>query len=276
MPRREFARIGTDMPHEDSIKALNVAPQWLYDRLLLRDEMSRCGVVPYRPALWSELAPDATETKIRKWVRDLTANDPPHVIVDERYQEAFVRTYVRHDGLLGQPNVVANMCSDFYLIASERIRVAFLREFRRIWDLPILDTWRGGWLLAVGVYPAPKQGDGAWPQVLPAASIARLRKALKDTGILGPFLAAIREGLVDPFTEASPEGLPEPLANATPNPSPNPLRGRDRGESRAPSAMSRTPVPSADSERRAPSSGYGDHQTNTTVTRETELGLDIA
>jgi hypothetical protein len=260
VPTREFARIGTDMPDEKSIKALNVAPQWLYDRLLLRGEMSRCGVIPYRPALWSELAPDATEQKIRRWVRDLTTNDPPHVVVDERYQEAFIRTYVRHDGLLGQPNVVANMCSDFRLIASDRIRVAFLAEFRRIWDLPIPRTWRGGWLLAVGEYPAVKTHDGAWPDVLPAGSLDRLRKALKDTGILGPLLAAIHAGHVDPFTEASPEGLPEALADATPippaypsgNPSPNPLRGRaggrDRGESLVPS-------PGSDSgpERRAPS-----------------------
>lgn len=220
MPRREYARIGTDMPDEDSIKALDVEPQWLYDRLLLREDMSRCGVVPLRRALWAELAPNATEPKIRRWLRAL--EEGRHVVIDERYQELFVRTYVRHDGLLGQPNVVANMCSDFAVIASDRVRTAFLAEFRRIWDLPIQAAWRGGWLLAVGVYPAAKNGEGAWPDVLPAASIERLRKALKETGIRGPFLDAIRQGFVDPFTEGSPEGLPEALADATPIQTPNP------------------------------------------------------
>lgn len=223
MPRREFARIGTDMPDERSIRALDVEPQWLYDRLLLRDDMSRCGVVPLRPPLWSELAANATEPRIRRWIKALV--EGRQVVVDERYQELFVRTYVRHDGLLGQPNVVANMCSDFYLVASEEIRLAFLREFRRIWHLDDLPrSWRGGWLLAVGVYPEPKTGkDDAWPDCLPAASIDRLRKALKGTGILKPFVEAITEGLLEPFTEPYVEGLPEPLAAARPGSTVTPL-----------------------------------------------------
>ena len=216
MPRREFARIGTDMPDEPTIQSLDVGPQWLYDRLLLRPEMSRCGIVPLRHALWAELAADATVPKIRKWLRALVDGNAVHI--DEGYQEAFVRTYVRHDGLLGQPNVVANMCSDFHLIASDTLRRSFLKEFRRIWDLELPATWRGGWLLAVGVYPEPKTGDGTWPDVLPAASIDRLRKALKGTGILTDLVTAIREGFAEPFLEPSTVGLPEPLALATPNP----------------------------------------------------------
>lgn len=221
MARREFARIGTDMPDEDSIKALDVEPQWLYDRLLLRNEMSRCGVVPLRPALWADLAANATETKIARWLRALTEGG--HVVVDERYQEAFVRTFVRHDGLLGQPNVVANMCNDFTLIASQAVRFAFLAEFRRIWHLPLSAAWRGGWLLAVGVYPeVARSKEEKWPDALPTSSIDRLRKAIRGNGLRDALVAAIASGDVEPFTEPFPEGLAEGLPEALNEPAAKP------------------------------------------------------
>lgn len=269
MPRREFARTGTDMPEERSIKSLDVEPQWLYDRLRFRPEISRCGVVPFRPAVWADLGANATEPKVRKWLRALI--NGRQVVVDERYAEVFVRTFVRHDGLLAQPNVVANMCSDYSLIASDTIRLAFLAEFRRIWDVDLKPAERGGWLLAVGVLPKPKpDGDrgAAWPEYMPAAGIERLRKAIRDTGILGPFIEAIRDGHVDPFTEASPAGLPEPLATASPNPSP---KGHVRG--RAPSTATsngyeqRATVTSNDSVVDL------DHQNQPDVTRATPIGL---
>lgn len=279
MARREYARIGTDMPDEPSIRDLDVEPQWLYDRLLMRPEMSRCGIIPHRPALWADLARNGTEPKVRRWMRALV--DGRHVIVDERYAEVLVRTYVRHDGLLGQPNVVANMCTDFWLIASDRLRIAFLAELRRIWDLEIPDTWRGGWLLAVGVYPEAKPNDGdkekQWPAYLPSRHLERLQKALDGTGILGPFREAITQGFVDPFTEASPEGLPPGLLDATPNPtakgSPNPLHARANAGART---FSERRAPSAVSERRAPNSeglAEVDHKTKPAVTREAEIGL---
>jgi len=246
MARREYARIGTDMPDETSIRALTVGAQWLYDRLLLSPELSRCGVLPLRIALWSDRAPDANETKVSKWLKELTKSR--HVVIDDRYQEALVRTYVRHDGLLGQPNVVAAMVGDFHVIASPTVRTAFLSEFRRLWDLDLSDGERGGWCLAVGHYPQARQGKDdhrSWPTVLPADSLARLRKSI------GPGLhPAITEALGKPhlptFDEASPQGIPEPFTRTLPgNPLPDPLRGRDRGERHVPATNS-------GSERRAP------------------------
>jgi hypothetical protein len=50
MARREYARIGVDMPEEESIKALDVEPQWLYDRLLLRPRSPAAVSSPGSPA----------------------------------------------------------------------------------------------------------------------------------------------------------------------------------------------------------------------------------
>lgn len=247
---RSHARIGTDMPDEQSVRALSVGAQWLYDRLLLSKELSRCGVLPLRIALWSDRAPDASEKKVRGWLKELTASR--HVVTDERYQEAFVRTYVRHDGLLGQPNVVAAMVSDYGLVASPTIRVAFMLELRRIWDLADLpESERGGWLLAVGHYPEVSTGQGehrTWPAVLPAASLARLRKSI-GTGLHAHVTRAMAAGDLPPFDEASPQGIPEPFTRTLPG---TPIRARDRGERR-------TPSPATNSERRLPPpDGSGD------------------
>jgi hypothetical protein len=217
--RREFARIGTDMPDEDSIKALTVEAGWLYDRLYLRPEMSRCGIIPFRPAAWALLGRNATEPKVRRWLRELAAGG--HLVIDEPMAEVLIRTFVRWDGLLGQPNVVANMVYDFHLIASKKIRLAFLQEFRRIWDLDIPDGWRGGWCLAVGHYPRAKHSKddpAQWPNALPADALTRLRKAV-GTGFRDEFAAALGSSDVKPFDEHSTHGIPEPFTEPSVNPS---------------------------------------------------------
>lgn len=219
MARREFARVGTDMPEEDSIKSLSVEAGWLYDRLYLRPEMSRCGVVPFRPAAWALLGKNATEPKVRRWLRELVAGE--QVIVDEPMAEVLIRTFVRWDGLLAQPNVVANMVYDYKLIASATIRLAFLQEFRRIWDLDIPDAWRGGWLLAVGKYPRVKHSKddpAQWPVALTADALARLRKAVGD-GFRDEFATALARHDIKPFDEHSAQGVPEPFTDPTVNPS---------------------------------------------------------
>lgn len=243
---RSFAQIGTSFWSEPSIRALTRDAQRAYLLVHSQPELSRCGVLPFRLKRLAQLSIDDSPRTLRKAFTQLEKGR--HFVVDEDAEEILVRTYVRHDGLLAQPNVVANMCSDYSLIASESLRIAFLAELRRIWDVDLKPAERGGWLLAVGVYPDRKGGKDdprSWPEAMAGDSLARLTKAV-GAGLIAPMIEAITRGQVDPFTEASPPGLPEPLANATPNPSPKGLRGRDRGESRA-------PAPSAGSESRAPS-----------------------
>lgn len=208
---RDFARIGTDMPHEDRIRALNVGPAWLYDRLLMSREMSRCAIVPFRPLLWADMQADATEKKVRGWLKTLA--DGRLVVVDERYAEVFVRTAIRHDKLLAQPNVVAALVSDYRLIASDQLRLALLTELRRIWGLDSISTGeRGGWLLAMGQYPRePAKGEKAtWPESMTPDALGRIRKAIGE-GLRKPMLDALAQQQIEPFTVATPGGIPGPF-----------------------------------------------------------------
>lgn len=248
MARREFARIGTDMPDEPSVRALTHDEQWLYDHALyLRAEMSRCGVVPYRPAVWAELSTTTTESKCRRWLKGLQKHRM--VVVDEKYSEVLLRTYVRHDGLLGQPNVVANMVADFTLIHSPLIRAAFLTEMRRIWDLPDLSAGaRGGWQLAMGHYPQPATERGhAWPTHIAAGALDRLRKSI-GTGLAEALTEHITEGFAPGFTEPIPEPFTQPpyagarAAAIAVNSVPGPDSGSER-RSRAPGAVAVTTPP---------------------------------
>jgi hypothetical protein len=229
MARREYARIGVSMPEEESIKALAHSPQWLYDRLLLRPEISRCGVVPWRPGVLAGLSADTTEAKVRRWVKALQPGR--HVILDESYAECLVRTFVRHDKLLASPNVIPALVHDFGLISSPKVRLGFLQEFRRLWDLDDLsDSERGGWLAVIGHFPRKKYGaddPAKWPVALERDTLGRLVTGV-GTGLRNPLTSAITAGDVEPFDPASPHGLPDPFqASHPPIPSPpwDPTKG---------------------------------------------------
>lgn len=241
MPRD--ARIGTDIWAENSIRNLTRDAQRAYLLLLTQPDLSRCGALPYRPRYWSRLSADDSDRKLRRAIQELTTNR--HVLVDEDTDELLVRTYIAHDGLLRQPNVVAAMVKDYEIIGSPTIRLTVLSELRRIWHRDTTDLReRAGWLLANGVIPTDMEPRTA----------ARLRTSI-GTGLRPHFTDAIAKGHLDPFTEPLPEPLAKPFGNAptratrvapTPPPPPPPggsveppRRGdHDRSRSNKPAAGS--------------------------------------
>lgn len=243
---RDHHRLNTDIWGEHSIRKLTRLQQQAYLLVLSQADLSRCGVLAYRPRRWAKTSADGTEKHLRRDYDALTKTR--HVVIDDDTEELFARTYVRHDHILAQPNMVAALVSDYQLIASDTICLAFLTELRRLWDLPDLPAGeRAGWLLAMGQYPATAApGEkGEWPHTMTPAAVARIGKAIK-TGLRPQMLSAIEAGKVQGFTEASTEGIPagfteastEPFAEPpgehvrahgplapTPSPSPTPASG---------------------------------------------------
>lgn len=209
MAYRAFARIGTDFHDEPSIRDLTTDQQWAYDVVLKRPDLSRCGVVSYTPRRWAKFANGMTEPKLRRLITHLV--NTRHLVLDDDTEELLARTYVRHDGLLTQPNVVAAMVSDYRLIQSDTIRTAFLTEMRRIWDLDIEHNARGGWLLAMGHYP-PASDDGKvrFPDGMRDSALTALRRNI-GSGLSADLTQAIQQGSVEPFHEGSEKGSPEPF-----------------------------------------------------------------
>jgi hypothetical protein len=194
---RAFAQIGTGLWAEPSIRALSRDAQRAYLLVYTQPELSRCGVLPFRLRRLAQLAPDDTPKTLRRALAQL--ENGRHVIVDEDAEEILVRTYVRHDGLLAQPQVVAAMVQDFDLIESEAIRLAFLAELRRIWDLPQLpDNQRKGLRLALGEHETDRYTDKIGPALAPVMQ------------------AAINAGSVPAFDPAHPAGCPLPCSQPAP------------------------------------------------------------
>jgi hypothetical protein len=241
---RDHARIGTSIWREDSIRNLTRLQQQAYLLVLSQDDLSRCGVLAYRPRRWAQTSSDGTEKALRRDFAGLVQSR--HVVIDEETEELFARTYVRHDRILAQPLVVAALVNDFPMIASPTIRLAFLREMRRLWsllDLP--EGERGGWLLAFGQYPQAAQRDTkpVWPHTQSPPALAKLEKAVKG-GLLGPMVASICADEVEPFWEGSPEGIPQGFPEASARPSPRPT-GDTHARAGAPTPTpSPTPAPS--------------------------------
>jgi hypothetical protein len=188
---RRFAQLGTGLWSEPSIRSHKRDAQRAYLLVYTQPELSRCGVLPFRLRRLAALAHDDTPKSLRKAMAALETTR--HLIVDEDAEELLVRTYVRHDGLLAQPQVVAAMVQDYDLIESSTIRTAFLAELRRIWDLPDLPAnERKGLLLAFGEHETDRYLDKIGQALAPAMD------------------AAITAGSVAPFDPASPLGCPPP------------------------------------------------------------------
>jgi hypothetical protein len=205
---RDYGRIGTGIWAESSIKSLSPAEQRAYLLLLTQPELSRCGVLPYTLRRWARLGAGDTPTKFRAALRGL--EEGRHIVIDEDAEELLVRTYVRHDGLLTQPQVVAAMVKDFRTIRSDRVRLAFLTEVRRLWTLPLDEKERRGLRIAVGVVENDKQRESVGAGLGPA------------------FRAALDAGFLEPFPEGCLAGLPAPFAKALarpsgPGPGPGPI-----------------------------------------------------
>jgi hypothetical protein len=213
---RSHARIGTSIWTEPTFRALPRDPQRAYFLATSQADLSRCGVIPFRVRRLAKFADDDSPTKLRTAFRRLEKTR--HVVIDEDAEELLVRTYVRHDGLLAQPQVVAAMVGDVALIDSPKIRLAFLQELHRIWhidDLP--EAERKGLRLAMGQHETDRYVDR-----LGAALGPTLREAW-EAGSLAPCAPGSVPPCSAPFAQALAGARPpSPTPTPTPTPAPAP------------------------------------------------------
>lgn len=125
---RSEARIKTAIWRDTDFTQLDITEQWAYFVILSQPTLNLCGVVSYNAGRWSALAADATPQRLRKAIAILAKTTPerPKIVVDETTEEVWVRTFVRHDGVLTKPNVIVSMTRDFAAIQSTTIREQFL------------------------------------------------------------------------------------------------------------------------------------------------------
>lgn len=124
---RDHARLYLSVWDSDDFTNLTMAEQWTYWALLSSPDLSWCGVAPLLPQRLARLSRDGQAAKISRALAGLAAKS--YVLIDQDTAEVAVRTYVRHDGVMKQPNVLCASIKAWGKVHSEPIREAIRKEF---------------------------------------------------------------------------------------------------------------------------------------------------
>lgn len=138
---RTYARVKTAIWADDDFRTLPVDAQHLYFVLMTSSKLSFCGVTDWRPPRIAASAGDWTPAQV------ITAGEILHrslyIVVDEVTEEVLLRSFIKHDGLMDQPNVAAAMVADYGHVASSAIRGVIVHELQRLFEEhPELKGWR--------------------------------------------------------------------------------------------------------------------------------------
>lgn len=138
---REHANIRVDMWGDADWRSLSRDAQWLYKLLLTHPDTNRAGVCDWRPGRLAQMAAGTTAKDVRQAGKELESR--LFVVIDEETEEVLVRSYVKYDGVLKQPNLTVTMAKDWAGVASARLRAVVAFEVQRLRATrPDLPGWK--------------------------------------------------------------------------------------------------------------------------------------
>lgn len=188
---RAFAKVKGTVWRDSDWRDLEPDEQWAYILLLSQPQINNCGVLPYVVTRWARLAAGLTVDAVNHLMEAL--DRAGFVVVDEETAEVLVRTFIKHDEVERQPNLLKAAKRQYHEIQSPRIRASLVVEYPHIFD--------------------PIPGDNA-----------RLNEPLPKPlpeGLSEPLSEGVRNGLDKPNPEGVPEGDSNPRARARKPPSPS-------------------------------------------------------
>jgi hypothetical protein len=127
---RNYGRMLTTIWADPDWRERSPDAQWLYGLLLSQPGISHAGVTGLQVRRWSQLATGMTDRRVRKALAELAKSR--FVVVDDVTEELFIRTFVRNDGVLEQPQVVKAMTKAYRAILSPALRAEFLDQLHDI------------------------------------------------------------------------------------------------------------------------------------------------
>lgn len=137
---RDYGRIKVSIWSDPDFLALPLSAQHAYFMLLSQPRLSYVGVIDYLPGRLATLCPDHDELSVDHAVKELEANR--FVIADRATSELLIRSYIRHDPMLSQPNMTKAMARDYSSVLSPGIRAVIDDELARCY---LDDKKLGGW-----------------------------------------------------------------------------------------------------------------------------------
>jgi hypothetical protein len=127
---RTHARIRLSMWADEDFRDLPAESQWLYLLLLTSSELSYSGVADWRPARIAPKAVDVSPARVEAAAVELEQNH--YIVVDRDTEEVLIRSFIRNDGLMDQPNVAVAMAKAYVATASRTLQAVVVHELKRL------------------------------------------------------------------------------------------------------------------------------------------------
>lgn len=146
---RDHARIQTAIWRDPAFKSLGTDAKLLYIALFSSPKLTWCGAMDYSVKQLADISAEWTTARVRKIVAELVR--ARFVILDEDTDEIAVRSYIRHDKVMTQPNIAKAMGKALNTIVSPVVRDALVSELSRLYAE---DPKANGWRLYAEEFPA--------------------------------------------------------------------------------------------------------------------------
>lgn len=137
---RDRANIRTDMWGDEDFTSLGPGAQLLYVYLLAFPKLTYAGTADWRPKQIAQKMRGVTPAQVCTWAAEL--EQARFVVIDEETEEIFIRSFLRHDGALQNPNLWKSIGRDFAGIGSKKLSARVGQEVRRLRDAGIDTQWK--------------------------------------------------------------------------------------------------------------------------------------
>ena len=236
----DYAQVRRDIWSDEDFRELPQASQWLYLHVITSPTISYCGVADWRPARIAALTADMTARDIDLAAVELECNH--YLIIDRDTEEVLVRSWVKHDGLMGKWNMAAALARTYGEVASKVLRGVIVHELRRLKKAnPDMRGWERDDVVKLL----------AKPSITPAEA---LEVVAPNEAIVGPQSPKER-GNESPSESPKDRGSdrvaesPSERGSPTPSPSPSPYSPSIKSPTKGTSPGSRVAKRKADESR---------------------------
>ena len=127
---RDHARFYVRMWGETDWRSLHPLSQWLFMHLISAPTMTQAGIAEWRPSRIAALAETLTPETVETIAYDLERR--AYLLVDRVTEEVLVRSFIRNDKVLEQPNVTIAACRAWTAASSAPIRALVVHELKRL------------------------------------------------------------------------------------------------------------------------------------------------
>lgn len=182
-------------------RQLTLNGQWCYAMLVSQPQINNCGAVPYVPEKWVRFANGLDRDTLNQSLLELRAR--LFIVVDEDTGELLVRTFIKHDRIWKQPNLITAARREYAAIESQLLREILLHQH------PWLTT------------------------STTAEAVKKTEETSKTKGLTEPLIEGVSEGLPDGVEiEGVSEGVPRArVVRAHAHPQPLPQENPPQGDS---------------------------------------------